>query len=295
MSKQLKLPTLLVVAENPTIRFWIKKHLDGQFFVINAENEHEALEALASRLDFIVVDAAMEDCDPLKLCKELRQRAQLVPILLITGKLKKSFRDEAYQSGVTDFLSDQLDIDELEVRIEAGLKMASSREKTVDIGLAIRGIKPNAGGSLKNKVVLNNQGLKVLAEAKKKNIPVALLFLGIDHFENWENKEEIFNSLGQFIQNLLREKDVLIPSTEGRYIILLNNTFPESAKKVAARLKEKISYHPFSAMRKLTVSIAVSSFEASEKEFQKMIDSALKSLKTQTDTNLIISFDEENL
>lgn len=294
MSKQLKLPTLLVVTDNPTVRFWIKKYLDDQFFIISVGKRYEAMDALSSRLDFIILDAAFEECDALDLCKELRKADKLIPIFLITGRLKKSFRDRAYQSGVTDFLSNQLDADELEVRIVAGQKAANIREKTGDIGLSIRGVSA-ASGSFKNKMVLNDQGLKLLAEARSERLPVALLFIQIDHFKEWETKEEIFQSLGEFIQNLLREKDVLIPSTEGRYILLLFNTLPEAAKKVAVKLKEKVSYHPFSALKKLTISIAASTLEASEKGFQKMIDAATKSLKTHSETNLIISFDEENL
>ncbi len=154
MSKQIKLPTLLVVADNPSIRFWIKKHLDDQFFILGAETKQEALDALNARLDFIILDASLESCDALELCKELSNltKKNLVPILLITGRLKKSFRDKALQCGVTDFLSDQLDVEELEFRIAEGNKAASMRQKTEDVGL---GIQPPKlfGGSLKNKKV----------------------------------------------------------------------------------------------------------------------------------------------
>ena len=153
MSKQLKLPTLLIVADDPSVRFWIKKQLDDQFFILSAENKQEALQALYTRLDFIIVDAAFEDGDPLTLCKELSQfdKINRIPILLITGRLKKSFRAQATQSGVTHFLSDQLDADELQARIEEGNKIALSRQKTEDLGNAIPTIKGNS--SLKKKVI----------------------------------------------------------------------------------------------------------------------------------------------
>jgi len=59
MAKQIKLPTLLVVTDNPSIRFWVKKHLDEQFFVISAENRREAIGAMNARLDFIILDEEM--------------------------------------------------------------------------------------------------------------------------------------------------------------------------------------------------------------------------------------------
>jgi PleD family two-component response regulator len=132
MSKHLKLPTLLVVADNPSIRVWIKKHLDEAFFIIQAETKNEALNALNAPLDFIIIDAELEDCDPLALCKTLSQKG-LLPILLITGKLKKSFRDQAKNAGVTGFLSDQLDEEELRMRIDEGKKAAAMRQKTEDV------------------------------------------------------------------------------------------------------------------------------------------------------------------
>lgn len=299
MSQQLKLPTLLVITDNPTIRFWVKKYLDDRFFIICAEKEGEAMDALHSRLDFIIIDGSLETSDPLDLCKEISKITQksLVPILLITGKLKKSFRDKAHQCGVTDFLSDQLDIDELEMRISAGQRAASARDKTVDLGLSITVPSQNLlGNSLKNKFVLNEQGLNLLAEAKQEKIPVALLMFRVDHFTDLENSDDMLYALTEFIQHLLREKDLLIPSTEGRLILLLSNTTTDAARLIAERLRGKIRLHRFSTKagpQELTVSIAVSSLEASEKGFSKRIDSAVKSLKAHSETNLIISLDQE--
>jgi PleD family two-component response regulator len=181
MSKQLKLPTLLVIADNPSIRFWVKKHLDDQFFILSAEGRQEALEALSARLDFIIIDAALEDCDALALCKELSQLTQKTPIsiLLVTGRLKKSFRDRALASGVTDFLSDQLDLDELETRIYEGLKAALIRQKTEDLGLSIQPpkkletrIKPTSAVRQKTKDLgLSTKISKILPKKKDSDSP----------------------------------------------------------------------------------------------------------------------------
>jgi PleD family two-component response regulator len=141
MSKHLKLPTLLVIADNPSIRFWVKKHLNDQFFILEAITKRGALEAIRnSSLDFIILDSGFEDCDPLKLCKEMRPllHSSLTPILLVTGRLKKSYRDEALEAGVSDFLNDQLDLEELETRIATGRKAASVRQKTIDVSAALK-------------------------------------------------------------------------------------------------------------------------------------------------------------
>lgn len=291
---QLKLPTLLVVTDNPSIRFWVKKHLDGEFFIIHAESSSEALNALNARLDFILVDAELEECDALGLCKQLSKSTQkgLVPILLVTGRLKKSYRDQAIASGVTDFLSDQLDLDELKMKIDSGRKTAASRQKTEDLSQKIKA--PKLGGfSLRNKFVLNNQALRLLAAAKNENIPIALLFLRIDQSENPTGIAPLFSD---FVNSFLRKKDLLFPLPEGGFVVLLYNITAESARTVAEKLRNVIQKHPFitkEGPKQLTVSIAVSSLEASEKGFSKMVESAAKSLKTHPETNLIISLDPE--
>jgi PleD family two-component response regulator len=295
MSKQLRLPTLLVVADNPSIRFWMKKHLDPLFFVIPAENRQETIQALSSSLDLIIIDSSMEECDALELCTDIRKMiGTLTPILLITGRLKKSFREKANAAGVTAFLSYPLDLQEIQARIKTAQITSDARDKTAGISKSIGALKQSSSASLKNKIVLNDPALKLLAKAKKERSSVALLLLRIDQFTELEHKEQLFHTLSTFIQNLLRKQDILIPSTDGKLILLLANTTPQSGDKIALRLSEKIKAHPFLKGKILTVSIAVSTLEASEKRFSKMIDAAAKSLKTHSETNLIIHFNEEN-
>lgn len=295
MSKQLRLPTLLIITDNPSIRFWIKKHLDDQFFIISAENHQEAFEALNARLDFIIIDDSLETEDPLELCKDLHKVTQkgLVPILLITGRLKKSFRDKAIESGVTEFLSDQLDLEELQTRISSGLKSASVRQKTEDLSLKIKMPNP-ASASLKDKFVLNDQALRLLAAAKNEKVPISLLLLRIDQLKT----PEILPSFTQYTHRFLKQKDVLLPTSEGRFIILLHDTLLEKARLVAENLQKEIQHHPFASNQgpiHCTISIVVSSLEASEKGLTRIIDSATKSLKTHVETNFIISLDQESL
>jgi len=290
MAKQIKLPTLLVVTDNPSIRFWVKKHLDEQFFVISAENRREAIGAMNARLDFIILDEEMEEA--LELSSDLSKLSKnnLVPILLITGRLKKSFRDKAKKRGVTDFLSNQLDVEELKIRIEEGLKSACARQRTENLGSLIK--VPKMGNStLKDKFVLTPQALELIASAKNDHVPVSLLLLRVD-------QKETLDPLAQFINRFIQANDVIIPSSEGKFIILLYNVESAKAKLLAEKLQEAIKKQTFelpTGPAQITVSIVVSALEASEQGFTKMIDSAFKSLKTHSETSLILPLDEENL
>lgn len=137
MSERLKLPTFLVVTENPTVRVWMKKHFDEQFFIVDASTESETLEKMRNTdFDFIVVDSAFEDCDALQLCKKIRQLS-ISPIFFITGRLKKSYRAAALKSGVTDFLQEDLDAKELKACIETAKQALETRTKTSGISSRI--------------------------------------------------------------------------------------------------------------------------------------------------------------
>src|SRR3990167_4819968 len=195
MSKHLKLPTLLVISKNPSLRFWVKKHLNERFFILEATKNGNVLATIQhTPLDLVILDGTWEESDPLALCREMQPalHSDLTPILLVTGRLNKAYREEALEAGVTDFLSDQLDLEELEKRMAAAEKAAETREKTTGISAAIpTGKKAPVTSSFKNKLILPDQALQFIAEAKKKKCLMSLLLLRIDEFEALEKELEI--------------------------------------------------------------------------------------------------------
>ena len=307
MGKHLRLPTLLVIADNPSVRFWARKHLDGEFFIIDAAKKAAALEAIQfSHLDFILLDSSFEDCDPLELSKEMRQllHNSLTPILLITGRLKKSYREKALEAGVTDFLSDQLDLEELETRIATGRKAAAVREKTIDVSSALQNQRNNLSENyLKNKLVLHDQAIRLISDAKKGNVVMTLLMLRIDRFKEMQSSmgfllaDEILLPISELLSQHLKKRDLLIPSSDGKFIALLRNMSREEAKLFAEKLRDDVQRHRFETKNgivQLTISIAFSTIDATESSFNKMVESAIKSLsQAQSTSNLIISLEKE--
>ena len=298
---KLKLPTLLMVSENPSVHFWIKKQLNEQFFIIDASDLTKAVETSEnSQLDFVIIDADVEYYDPLKLSLQIRKNLDTwTPILLITGKLKKQFLDEALESGVTDFLNNQLDPDELQLRIATGRKTQSLQEKTTD---AFFSLYPTdallSGNYLKSKFLLHDQALRVIANAKKNNIPLVALFVRIDYFETLQTQmgylvaSEILLPLSHLFSQILNEPDLFIPTGEGRFIILLQNTTLTQAKIIAETIRLKVKETAFETKKgpvHLTISMTLSSLEATEGDFNRMIQFSVQALKeADTAANLII-------
>lgn len=301
---QLRLPTLLAVTDNPSVRFWIKKHLDEDFFIVDASKKHAAITSVqTTSFDFIIVDSEFEDCDALELCSELKQILRtLTPILLITGRLKRNYLNAAKKAGVTDFLNNQLDPEELQSRVAAIRKGYSLREKTQDASNALaQKLKAQSFPHLKHRVMPHNQALKVLKEAKKEGVPISSLIIRIDRFNELQNNigslisDQIISPLKNLIQHSLSKTDSFIPSAEDRFLIILKNTTPENGRILAERIRNEILKTSFQTEKgpvKLTVSITVSFLEGTTSDFNQMVKSSLKALEKAQDQ--IISIEKEN-
>jgi len=296
---KLKLPTLLSITDNPSVRFWIKKQLEEEFFIIDAPKRSAALiAAQTAALDFVIIDSEFEDYDAIELCRELKQILRaLTPILLITGRLKRSFLDAAIEAGVTDFLNNQLDPNELQTRIDSIRKGHMLREKTHVASFSLGkqgGDFPTA--ALKSRVMLHHEALKMLDEAKQERAPVFALLIRIDQFSELKTAEPAISSLSQLFKKHLSQADLLIPSVEGRFLVLLRNANPEKAKALAEKIRKELPKTPFAGKNgplHLTLSIVISFLEGNETDFNRMVDSSTKALKTAHD--LIISIDKETL
>ncbi len=292
MAKRLKIPTLLVISENPSVRFWVKKHLSEHYFVIDAQRRGEAIATIrTSPLDFIILDSEFQDFNPLDLAKEIRQELKegITPILLVTGRLKKSYLKQAEAAGVSGFLSSQLDGDELKQKIETGKKAAASRDKTTELSTAIQAPKQKTASSLKNKAIVPDSALRLLAAAKIEQLSVILFLIQIDRFRELSHNESHLHELSDLIQDHLRASDLLIPSTEGQFILLLPDIAMKEAEQIAEKLRADVQRSRFESEKgpfHLTVSIALSPLESSETFFTRMIDSAVKALKSAQNTTI---------
>ncbi len=292
-----QLPTLLLISDNPPVRYWLKKHLEKQFYIISAQKKDRSLEIVQNTaLDFIIIDSTFEECNALELCRQLRQINLLTPIFLITGRLKKNYRESALDAGVSDFLSELLDEKELETRIASGLKAAEVRNKVAGLSGHIPSAKADLSSEhLKNKFFLQTQALRLFANAREHKLAVTIIIVRIDHFKKLP-EEEIFLLFSKLLSENITEKDLVIPINDGQLILLLSQNL-EQGEKTAAKLREKIQQHPFQTEKgplHITATFALSELPNSEKSFNEIIDSTIKTLK-QADaiTNTILALEKK--
>ena len=79
--------------------------------------------------DCFLLDIQMPGMSGIELCKRIRQLPdyRLVPILMLTAVAERSFVDEAYAAGATEYLSKPIDADSLGASVRNAVKINQAR------------------------------------------------------------------------------------------------------------------------------------------------------------------------
>lgn len=127
-----QLPTLLVVEDNADMRAYLRRHLSGDYDIIEAEDGEAGLQtAREHEPDLIVSDVMMPRASGTALCEAIKSDEDLraTPVVLLTAKAASSDAIEGLEHGADDYLTKPFDIGELRARIE---RLLSERQRLRD-------------------------------------------------------------------------------------------------------------------------------------------------------------------
>jgi two-component system response regulator MprA len=121
-----------VVEDDSRMRATIVRGLqaEGLRVPIDASTGHAFLTSVArSRVDVVVLDIGLPDCDGRDVCLALRARGMDVPVLLLTAREAVADRLLGFHAGADDYLPKPFSFSELVVRVTAlGRRHARSRD-----------------------------------------------------------------------------------------------------------------------------------------------------------------------
>lgn len=128
---------ILVVDDEPSILELVKTALEtlDDYNVSTATNAIAALEEIrrAERpFDCILLDIQMPETDGIELLRGLRSLPDYadIPILMLTAMSDRSYIDEAFKEGATDYVNKPFDFLELRSRIKCAHQLVDERRKT---------------------------------------------------------------------------------------------------------------------------------------------------------------------
>ena len=124
---------LVVVAEDdPSVRKAVERVLDLEGYQVKTANDgNAALELIASsKPHAVVMDVMMPFADGLTVTRELRQRGNRTPVLLLTARHEVGDRVAGLDAGADDYLVKPFAVDELLARVRALLRRYESPAST---------------------------------------------------------------------------------------------------------------------------------------------------------------------
>ena len=107
---------VLVADDDPDIRRLVRIRLERSgYTVVSARNGSEALELAAEwNPDVAILDVAMPSLDGLEVTRALRDRLQLVPVILLTARARESDAHEGAEAGAAAYITKPFSPHELE-------------------------------------------------------------------------------------------------------------------------------------------------------------------------------------
>lgn len=245
----------LIASRNSSQRTILNKILQPIFHLIESADVQDTIDLLKiTHVDLVILDAKLKEGHTLPTAEQIRTVLSFdIPILLITSNLKKNFIEAALEAGVTDFIHDPLEEEEVEQRVRVAIQ---AHHRSKQISEIARGKAPTIKPSPKtiaDRKILNDRALKEISQARKSSNIVSLLIIELDDPAKKIPLE--IDRLFTILQQNLREKDILIPQAFGKFFLMLPKTSQRAAEMIAETIRTEAEE------RSLTVSIGVISFD----------------------------------
>ena len=112
---------ILVVEDEHKIANLLKQGLEQERYVVDVAYDGTSGYDLALEEDFdlIILDRLLPGIDGLKICKNLREKGNNTPVLMLTAKIQIEDRVEGLNSGADDYLTKPFAFEELLARVKA--------------------------------------------------------------------------------------------------------------------------------------------------------------------------------
>ncbi|MBA3322391.1 MAG: response regulator transcription factor [Pyrinomonadaceae bacterium] len=128
--------SLLVIEDDENISTAIKEYFARAGYVVSAAGDGVAgvQAALNESPDAIVLDLMLPKMDGLAVCRELREKAPYIPILMLTAKDDVVDKVLGLEMGADDYITKPFSLRELEARIKSVLRRAQAATRTEAAG-----------------------------------------------------------------------------------------------------------------------------------------------------------------
>jgi len=127
---------ILVVEDDIKIAAFIKKGLQEESYSVDVtHNGDEAIYlAQVNSYDIILLDIMLPGSNGMDVCKVLREKNIITPIIMLTARNRLEDKIDGLDSGADDYLTKPFAFEELLARIRAQLRNQSQTSSTITVG-----------------------------------------------------------------------------------------------------------------------------------------------------------------
>ena len=112
---------ILVVEDDPSVRTLVKAVLEHNGNTVSTEDTVATGEkaAVEGNFDMIILDLGLPDGDGYELCKHIRDKNVITPVLILSGAQEADVKVKCLRVGADDYLTKPFNTEELIARLEA--------------------------------------------------------------------------------------------------------------------------------------------------------------------------------
>lgn len=120
---------ILLVEDNKSIADFIKKGLKEESYTVDhtVDGEEGILFAETNNYDLIILDIMLPTIDGIKVCREIRKKGIVTPIMMLTAKNTVEDKVSGLESGADDYITKPFSFDEFTARIHALFRRKQSK------------------------------------------------------------------------------------------------------------------------------------------------------------------------
>jgi len=125
---------ILIVEDDPNIAQLIAIHLrDLPALVTTMHQGWQGLDAaLSGKYDFLVLDLMLPGLGGMEICRQLRQRKQYIPILMLTARSEEQDKIAGLEIGADDYLTKPFSPGELLARVKTILRRTRHESRQME-------------------------------------------------------------------------------------------------------------------------------------------------------------------
>ena len=262
-------PAVLLIDDSVDVHRLLQARLKHeQIQLIGAMNGSEALEiAERTALACILLDLDMPGMDGFEVLRALKDRSSTnnVPVIVLSGLVGSEDKVTAFDLGATDYVTKPFDLSELRARLRASLRLNQLLHLLAD--------RADVDGltGLGNRAHFNKRWAEKVAECNRYGHPLSLAMCDADFFKKVNDTyghpagDEVLQRIAKLLQSECRTPDVPCRFGGEEFALIMPNTGPADAAKVAERIREAMAEVVFARHpdHRVTLSIGLAGADES--------------------------------